>query len=319
MLETETEMGVPVSDSMSQVPSMSIVLVCWNNKGYLDPCLKSLYEGALKSSFDVVVVDNGSTDGSQQMLAEKYPEVKLIQNPGNVGLGKASNQGIQATNGRHILLLNNDTIVNGPSLDLLVDFLDAHPQAGAVGGKLLNPDGSFQSGYASFSTLTEEFLILTRLGDKLWPGYPSHGDSAEIEETGWLSSACLLVRRAALDQIGLLDESYFIYGDEADLQYRLNKAGWKVYFLPSSTIIHYGGRSMDRWKRRKMVYRGKMLFYQKNYSALKTLLLRLMLFWMSLLKLLVWAVRYFVPSRKDRARKELRSNWDVMALCVNLK
>jgi hypothetical protein len=298
---------------------MSIVLVCWNNKAYLDPCLKSLYEGNLKNTFDVVVVDNGSTDGSQEMLVEKYPDVKLIQNVGNVGLGKASNQGIHATNGRYILLLNNDTLVNGPALDMLIDFLDSHPKAGAVGGKLLNPDGSFQSGYAPFSTLLEEFLIVTHIGEILWTGYPSHGDSDEIKSTGWLSSACLLVRRVALEQVGPLDESYFIYGDEADLQYRLNKAGWKVYFLPESTIIHFGGRSMDRWKRRKMVYRGKMLFYQKNYGFLNTFLLRVLFFVMSFLKLLVWCMGYVVPSRNDQAKKELRSNLDVMALCLNLK
>jgi hypothetical protein len=319
MSKTATQPKVQERGGNAQARDMSIVLVCWNNKAYLDPCLKSLYESGLKSTFNVVVADNGSTDGSQQMLAEKYPEVILIQNSGNVGLGKASNQGIDATNGRYVLLLNNDTIVNGPSLDMLVEFLDTHPVAGAVAGKLLNPDGSFQSGYAPFSTLTEEFLIATHIGELLWPGYPSHGDSNEIKATGWLSSACLLVRRSALDQIGLLDESYFIYGDEADLQYRLNKAGLKVYFLPSSTIIHFGGRSMDRWKRRKMVYRGKMLFYKKNYGFLSTLLLRILFFVMSLLKLLVWCVGFLVPSRNDQAKKELRSNLDVMALCLNLK
>jgi GT2 family glycosyltransferase len=318
MSGTATQAKVQMGSDESVV-DMSIVLVCWNNKAYLDPCLKSLYEGGLKSSFDVVVVDNGSTDGSQQMLAEKYPQVMLIQNAGNVGLGKASNQGIEATKGRHVLLLNNDTLVNGPALDVLVEYLDAHPEAGATAGKLLNPDGSFQSGFAPFSTLLEEFLIVTHIGELLWPGYPSHGDSNEIKETGWMSSACLLVRRAALDQIGLLDESYFIYGDEADLQYRLNKSGWKVVFLPNSSIIHFGGRSMDRWKRRKMVYRGKMMFYKKNYGFLSTFLLRTMFFLMSLLKLLVWCVGYFIPSRNDQAKKELRSNLDVMGLCLNLK
>ena len=305
--------------SETQVVDMSIVLVCWNNKAYLDPCLKSLYEGGLKSSFDVVVEDNGSTDGSQQMLAEKYPQVKLIQNAGNVGLGKASNQGIEATDGRHVLLLNNDTLVNAPALDVLVEYLDAHPEAGATAGRLLNPDGSFQSGFAPFSTLLEEFLIVTHIGELLWTGYPSHGDAREIKETGWMSSACLLVRRAAFDQIGLLDEGYFIYGDEADLQYRLNQAGWKVVFLPNSSIIHFGGRSMDRWKRRKMVYRGKMMFYKKNYGLPSAFLLRLLFFFMSLLKLLVWVVGFVVPSKNDQAKKELRSNIDVMALCLILK
>jgi GT2 family glycosyltransferase len=303
----------------TDVVDMSVVLVCWNNNTYLDACLKSLYEGGLNSSFDVVVVDNGSSDGSQQTLMEKYPQAKLIQNEVNMGLGKASNQGIEATNGRFVLLLNNDTIVNGPALDMLVDFLATHSEAGAVAGKLLNPDGSFQSGYALFSTLFEEFLIATHIGELLWPGYPSHRDSSEVKATDWLSSACLLLRRSALDEVGLLDEDYFIYGDEADLQYRLKKAGWKVYFLPSSAVVHFGGRSMDRWRRRKMVYRGKMLFYQKNYGLIRTSFLRSILFVTSLLKVLVCCIGFLIPGRKHQAKKELRSNLDVMALSLNLK
>jgi len=316
----ETTHTSKISEQKKQATvKMSIVLVCWNNKTYLDPCLKSLYRSDLSSTFDVVVVDNGSTDGSQQMLAEMYPNVRLIQNTGNVGLSRASNQGIEVTNGQYVLLLNNDTLVNGPALDMLVEFLEAHPEAGAVAGKLLNPDGSFQSGYAPFSTLLEEFLIATHIGELLWPGFPSSGDSNAITATGWLSSACLLLRRNALDEVGLLDESYFIYGDEADLQYRLNKAGWKVFYLPCSHIIHFGGRSMDRWKRRKMVYRGKLLFYKKNYGFVRTFLLRVLFFVMSLLKLFVWIFAALVPRRNEQAKKELRSNLDVMALCIHLK
>ena len=299
-------------------PSLSIVLVCWNNKAYLDPCLRSLYESGMRNSFDVIVVDNGSTDGSQQMLAEKYPEVRIIQNDSNVGLGKASNQGINATDGRYVLLLNNDTIVNGPSFDEMVDFLDQNPKVGAVGGKILNEDGTVQSCYNDFSTLREEFLIATRLGEMIYPGYPAVVDDDETRSVDWLSSACLMVRRTTLDQIGLLDEGYFIYGDEADLQYRIKKAGWEVYYLPQATIIHFGGRSMDRWKRRKMVYRGKMLFYRKHYGPVMTILLRLMLGVLSFFKLMIWSISLVLPNRRDLAKKELRSNVDVIGLCISL-
>ena len=250
------------------VLDVSIILVCWNNKSYLEPCLQSLYDANTQFRFETIVVDNGSTDGSQAMLNEKFPAVKIIQNDSNVGLSKASNQGIETTSGKYVLLLNNDTIVNGPSLNSMVAFLDSHSDAGAVGGRLLNPDGSFQAGYAVFSTLKEEIFIATRVGEYNKKGYPSHYDTDQIKPVGWLSSACLMLRRTALDQVGLLDEEYFIYGDEADLQYRLNQSGWKVYYLPDATTIHYGGRSMDRWRRRKMVYRGKMLFYKKNYGIL---------------------------------------------------
>lgn len=304
----------------AEIPiDMSVVLVCWNNKDYLGPCLRSLYDGGLQSKFDVVVVDNGSTDGSQEMLREKFPQVMLIQNDRNLGLGKASNQGIEATQGKFVLLLNNDTIVNGQSLDEMVEFLETHPEAGAVGGKLLNPDGSFQAGYANFSTLREEFLIATGFGDRIWSGYPSHRETDKIGPAGWLSSACLLLRRSALDEVGLLDESYFIYGDEADLQYRLINYGWKVYYLPHVTTIHYGGRSMNRWRRRKMVYRGKMLFYRKNYDPVRTGILRTMFAGLSLIKMLVWVGAFTLPRWRERARLELRSNMDVLGLCINLQ
>ena len=306
------------SGGIEKNPTLSIVLVCWNNKAYMDPCLKSLYESGLKCTFDVIVVDNGSTDGSQEMLAEKYPEVMIIQNTSNVGLGKASNQGIVATSGRYVLLLNNDTIVNGPSFDAMVDFLEQNPKAGAVGGRLLNPDGTVQAGYNYFSSIHEEFLVATRLGKLIRTGYPAIMYAEEIRSVDWLGSACLMVRRSALDEVGLLDEGYFIYGDEADLQYRLKKAGWAVYYLPHAQTIHYGGKSMDRWRRRKMVYRGKMLFYQKHYGFLKTLILRIMLGILSAAKLITWATLSILPGRRDLAKKELRSNLEVIGLCVTL-
>jgi N-acetylglucosaminyl-diphospho-decaprenol L-rhamnosyltransferase len=319
MLDTTNATRLQNQDPEEQIPDLSIVLVCWNNKAYLDPCLQSLYEGNLKYSFDVFVVDNGSTDGSQQMLQEKYPEVKIIQNSGNVGLGKASNQGIEASHGRYILLLNNDTIVNGPSFDAMVKFLDENTKTGAVGGKLLNPDGTVQACYNFFPSLWEDFLVNTRIGELIRPGYPAVMSGEEIKSVDWLGSACLMVRRSALDKIGLLDESYFIYGDETDLQYRLKKAGWEVYYLPGATTIHYGGRSMNRWSRRKMVLRGKLMFYQKHYGSVRTFLLRVLFFVLSFFKLMAWCVAFLMPSKRERARKELRSNTEVMSLCIHLR
>jgi N-acetylglucosaminyl-diphospho-decaprenol L-rhamnosyltransferase len=299
-------------------PDMSIILVCWNNKGFLKPCLDSLYESEIRTRFDIVVVDNGSTDNSQEMLREKFPEVAIIQNEHNSGLSKASNQGIEATNGRYVLLLNNDTIVNGPSLDAMVEFLDHHPDVGAVGGRLLNPDGSVQACYNHFPSLWEEFLISTRIGEMLRKGYPSITDEEEIKSVGWLSSACLLLRRSAIEQVGLLDEEYFIYGDEVDLQARLKQQGWKIYFLPHVSTIHYGGGSMNRWGRRKMVYRGQMLFFKKNYGPVRTIALRVMLGVLSLGKMIIWGISYPIPRMRKRARNELISNLDVFNLCLRL-
>ncbi len=313
----QTTSTINQSNPQSDIPDLSIVLVCWNNKAYMDPCLESLFNPGLKCSFDVIVVDNGSTDGSQEMLREKYPQVRIIQNDRNLGLGKASNQGIEATQGRYVLLLNNDTIVNGPSFDAMVDFLDNHPKAGGVGGRLMNPDGSPQSFYNNFSTLGEEFLITTRIGEWLRPGYPAIVEGNEIKSVDWIGSACLMLRREALDQVGLLDESYFIYGDEADLQYRIKKAGWEIYFLPEASTIHYGGRSMNRWSRRTLVYRGKIYFYQKHFGVLKSATLRLMIGILSAMKMIPWGVSAALPSRRERSIKELQSNLEVVRVCIN--
>jgi GT2 family glycosyltransferase len=295
-----------------------VVLVCMNNRKYLRDCLASLYGAGLRAAFDVVVVDNGSTDGTQDMLREGYPLVQLIENHRNVGLSRASNMGIQATDGRYVLLLNDDTLVNRESLDSLVQFLDKHPECAVAGGRLLNADGSLQAGFANFSTLREEFLIATALGQVFWKGYPYCNDASEPREVDWLGSACLLLRRSALESTGLLDEEFFIYGDEADLQYRLKSAGWQVYFLPYVHTIHFGGRSLDRWRRRKMVYRGKLLFYRKNYGKLRTALLRALFAVLTLGKLAVWALAFTNPKWRLRASRELRSNVEVLALCAKL-
>jgi GT2 family glycosyltransferase len=302
-----------------EVVDFSIAMVCWNDKEYMEPCLDSLYQSEIAYDFDVVVVDNGSTDGSQEMIRRKFPQVKIIQNSKNLGLAKACNQGIEATNGPFILLFNNDTIVNGSAFNALVEFMNKTPDAGAVGGKLLNEDGTFQSGYGGFSSLWEEFLVAVRIGEIIWDGYPLHGDSESVEQVGWMSSACLLLRREALNEVGLLDEEYFIYGDETDLQYRMKKTGWKAYYLPEATTIHYGGRSMDKWSRRKMIYRGKMLFYRKNYGTMPTAILRIMLGLISLMKFTASSLTSLIPNRRELAIEKRKSNWDVLKLCVKLE
>lgn len=297
----------------------AVVLVCWNNRAYLEACLRSLYDARIRHALEVVVVDNGSTDGSQDMLRRQFPEVAIVQNGSNVGLARACNQGLDATRSPFVLLLNNDTIVNGPSLESLIDFMAANPGAGAVGGRLLNEDGSVQAEYNNFSTLREEFLVATRLGELLWPGYPSHHASTAVRQVDWLCSACLLLRRRAVEEVGPLDDGYFIYGDEADLQFRLKAAGWEVYYLPDATTLHFGGRSMDRWRRRRMVYRGKMLFYRKNYGAPREYALRALLGALTVAKVGAWSLAWPVPSLRAQAARELRSNADVLKLCVRLE
>ena len=309
----------PTTREVRRGPSCAVVLVCWNNRTYLEPCLRSLFDSAMRHPCEVVVVDNGSTDGSQEMLRQAFPQVRLLTNASNVGLGRASNQGIECTTAPYVLLLNNDTIVNGPSLDALIDFMESTANAAAVGGTLQNEDGSFQAGWNHFPSLVEEFLIATRLGELVRAEYPTVAGGNRPRPVDWITSACLLVRRTALDQVGLLDDRYFIYGDETDLQYRFHRAGWKAYHVPAATTVHFGGRSLDRWRRRKMVYRGKMLFYKNNYGAARTAALRTMFGVLTLGKLVLWSLAWPIPSRRERSARELASNVDVLRLCLKLE
>ena len=161
-------------------------------------------------------------------------------------------------------------------------------------------------------------LIATGIGARIWSGYPSHGTRASVTAVDWLSSACLLLRREALNQIGVLDDGYFIYGDEVDLQFRLKAHRWRVYYLPDVAVVHYGGRSMDRWRRRKMVNRGKLLFFEKNYGRARTIVLRVLLAGLSAAKALFWAALSILPAWHLRAKRELESNLDVLNLCRKL-
>ncbi len=303
---------------MAGQSDFSIVIVTRNNWSYLKQCLESLYCSPPAHAFDVVVVDNGSTDGTADLLRSRFPSVSIIENPENRGLSAATNQGIRAGGGRYVLLLNDDTLVDGPSLDALVAFLDKHSDVGAAGGRVLNPDGTTQSCFNFFPTLWQQFLIATRVGALFNETYPAVTTSEVCRPVDWITSACLMLRRRALDEVGLLDEQYFIYGDEVDLQFRLRRAGWQVYFVPDARTVHFGGRSMNRWSRRKMVYRGHMLFTAKHYGRFYSLALRVMLAMLTMGKLIVWQAALVVPRWRRRASQEVASNVAVLELCRRL-
>lgn len=299
---------------------LSIALVNWNNRDYLRQCLESIEAAELSISYEIVVVDHGSTDGSHQMLAERFPYVTVVQNQENLGIAKGNNQCIQNSAGRYIYILNNDTIINRDSVMAMMEFLDGHPEAGAAGGNLLNPDGTLQASFCYFPTLREEFLIVTHLGKRANPIFPNHRSVwPQIREVDWMSSASIIVRREAIESIGLLDEEYFIYSDETDWQYRLWQAGWKVYYLPSVNTIHFGGGSFKPGGRRyTLVYRGRMLFARKHYSKAYQLIQRTMFALAALGREAVWVLLYVVPGWRSAARQQIRANLETLRLCFKL-
>jgi GT2 family glycosyltransferase len=301
---------------VSLVPELSIVIVNYNTGEFTAQCIDSIYNHPPRYSFEIILIDNASTDGSADWLEKHYPQIILIRNPRNTGIAGGNNLGIKASTGKFVLLLNNDTLTMPGSIDRAVDFLEKHPEAGGVGGNLLNPDKSFQSGYIDFPTLAQVFLITTRLGYINKPFYPSHPRGREILEVDWMSSAFMLFRREALFDVGLVNEEFFIYSDESDLQYRMKNAGWKIYYLPDLDTIHFGGKSLNPWRRRRLVYRGYLLFFTKHHSRLEQALLRVLFLTASTIKLTYWWIYSLFDNRNKLATHEMDSNRSIIKMCL---
>lgn len=239
---------------MSPIPpvDVSICIVSWNVWEDLQACLDSVYQGGNQVSFEVIVVDNASSDGSAAGLAQQYPQVCLIENQQNRGFAAGCNQGIQQATGCYILLLNPDTVLPPQALQQIVDFADRHPAAGIIGPKLLYPDGRLQYSCRRFPTVTAAIFRNTFLG-RIIPHAASGADYLmsdwdhnEVREVDWVSGACMLLRRELTEQIGLLDEQFFWGSEDVDYCWRAHKAGWQVLYTPQPEIIHAVGRSSNK-------------------------------------------------------------------------
>jgi GT2 family glycosyltransferase len=254
-------------------PDVSIILVSWNTRDLLLACMDSLPGAAGALHADVWVVDNGSADGSVAAVRDRFPTAHLIENARNVGFAAANNQAIVVSRGRYALLLNSDTVPRPGAIERLVRFADQRPRAGIVGAMLLNPDGSFQASHANFPSLWSELLSATGIGPRLFGRwYPSYGPrhSQAARRVDWVQGACMLARREAVEQVGLMDEQYFMYNEEIDWCLRMWRAGWETWYAPEARIVHYGGQS-TRQVRQAMIqalYRSKVRFFRKHYGRL---------------------------------------------------
>lgn len=232
----------------NSTPDVSVVIVSYNTKDLLAQCLCSVFEQTPNLSLEVIVVDNASTDDSCHMVEEEFPTVRLIANENNDGISKANNQGIRASSGRHILLLNPDTVILDRSIERMVAFLDSRPHIGACGCTLSHPDGTYQrsalplptvwSAFRQYSALFDRIPILARLLAPDWIDRPD-----QTRPVGYCSTACLLVSRACIKDVGLFDESFFLYGDDVDWCEQMWQAGWPVFYLADGRVIHYEGAS----------------------------------------------------------------------------
>jgi len=269
---------------------------------------------------EVIVVDNGSMDGSVETLYRQFPWVQVIANEQNVGFIRGSNQGIRASRGRYVLLLNPDTEVVGDALSLMVDYMQGHVGVGATGPQLRYPDGSIQSSRRRFPTLATAFLESTIL-QQWFPNnrvldqyYINDQPADDVQEVDWVTGACILLRREAIEQVGLLDESVFMYSEELDWCRRAKSVGWRVVYLPTAQVIHHEGKSSEQAvASRHIHFQGaKIHYFRKHHGRWAGAFLRLFLLLTYVCQLLEEGGMWLVGHKRHLRVQRLRTYWQVL-------
>lgn len=245
----------------------SVVIVSFNSRDYLRSCLCSVRDHTQGVEYEVIVVDNASTDGSPDLVAEEFPWVTLIRRGGNAGFAAASNEGIRAARGEAVLLLNPDTEFTGNVLPPMLDYLRAHPEVGVLGPKLLEEDGSVQLSCRRFPGFSTALFGRYSLATRLFPWNPlsrrylmtdfDHNSTAEAD---WVSGACMMLPRRALGDIGLMDEGYFMYNEDVDLCRQAHSAGYRVVYFPEVAVLHHIGGSTATAPARSIIERHRSMW-----------------------------------------------------------
>lgn len=281
---------------------LSIIIVNWNTRDLLRDCLASVETGLGPLQAEILVVDNGSTDGSIQMLMDRFPDLNLIANPTNRGFAAANNQALARALGRHVLLLNTDTLVHGAVLPDAVRWLDDNPQVAVLGPRILNRDGTVQGSASAFPSLYRLARQTLGLHKREAPNQGQTGPHrAEV-----ISGCAMFVRRAAMAQVGLLDERFFFYGEETDWCRRFDRAGWGVVYAPLGEITHFGGGSVRRLNHRRdlMLTEGTVRLHAKHYGLAGGLACFALLVLFNISRALGWSALALVrrPQAATRAR-----------------
>lgn len=258
---------------------LSIILVNHNARQRTLDCIASIYDKTSAPN-EIVLVDNASADGTALAVKQKYPAVKVIENGRNAGFARANNQGIEIARGEYVLLLNNDTVLRNEAIDRLMRFMENNPKAGILSLKILDKNGSLQRNCRSFyNNPLETMFARSSFLSQMLPGNPmtrratlSDWDYNSARQVDWVSGACMMVRRAVLDQIGHLDQNYFMYWEDTDICKRARDAGWQVWFTPEAEIIHYtgaGGTKLSNpFHNIRMIYhkhRSAYYYFRKHY------------------------------------------------------
>lgn len=253
--------GKDVDDSSSAAAvDVSVIIISWNTREILRKCIRDVPAGFEEMSLEVIVVDNGSSDGTQEMVRTEFSEVVLVENKKNLGFPKAVNQGIEVSRGKYVAILNSDTMVTPGSLEALAVYLEKNPNVAATGPQLMSRDGHYQysgghapSLYAAFNELAGVSLLLGKRARKLFVRSRSAKGAMDVD---WLCAACMIVRREAIEDAGMFDDDHFMYAEDMEYGLRLRAHGWGVHFLPGIFVIHYGGASSAGLPQTKLLWLG---------------------------------------------------------------
>ena len=256
---------------------LSICIVTYNARDWLVGCLNSIQENTQLTSLEIIVVDNGSEDGIEELLSRDYPQVRFIGNNSNQGYTRPMNQGLKAAHGQYLMQLNPDTKILSGAIDKLMSYMDGNTQIGICGPKVLNRDGTFQKqcrrGEPRPAAMISYFLRLSSLfpNSKTFGGYLlEYEDEDATIEVDALSGSCMLIRREVIEEIGYLDEQFFAYQEDTDICSRARQAGWKVCYYPEAQIIHYGGQGGSRVEPYRSIiewHRSYWLYYKKHIAG----------------------------------------------------
>lgn len=303
----------------ANVIDLSVVIVSWNIRELLGACLQSIDNGRGALNIEVIVVDGGSSDGSPEMLTEEFPWVRLIARSDNVGFPKGNNIGLAEARGRLLLLLNPDTEIEGEALSTMAHYLNTHRKVGIIGAKLLNPDGSIQSSRRRFPTLAMGFFESTWL-QPIAPSslmdryYAADLPDDIVSEVDWLVGACLMTRREVLEDIGPLDEAYFMYSEELDWCRRAKEKGWQVVYLPDARIVHHVGKSSEQavTERHINYQRAKLRYFRKFHGRIPANILRLTLLLNYLFQIILEASKGVLGLKRSLRWQRVRAYWKVV-------
>lgn len=255
---------------------LSVIIVNYNVKFFLEQCLYSVSNAVNGIDAEVFVVDNNSVDGSSAMVRHKFPRVQIIENSDNVGFAKANNQAIRMAKGEYILLLNPDTVVEENTFQKCISFMNDHPEAGALGPKMIDGKGQFlpesKRGLPTPEVAFYKIFGLTKLfprSKRFGKYYLGHTRADKIQEVEVLTGAFMFIRKTVFEKAGLLDEEYFMYGEDIDFSHRIFKAGYKLFYFPETTIIHYKGESAKRGSLNYVVifYKAMEIFARKHFTS----------------------------------------------------